>query len=239
MGLLTFLAVGVAAGAGLFAARRAFDARPDERARIVPGLIVAILIGLPLILITRHIVYGEGAAFTEVAPEGSAGLAALAFLVWGIALSRAYSRLYPAPAAAPVVSAPAPDSAVRRLNRRQFLIELGGASAAITVIGAGVGELLASREERDLEATIKARREAAEAITRRAAQCRWRPSSRARHPAGIHPARNHYRNRSTSNSRPVDIDGAEWRLRIHGRVDQAGRIDADDLGHAMRRANHL
>ncbi len=228
MGLLTFLAVGVAAGAGLFAARRAFDARPDERARIVPGLIVAILIGLPLILITRHIVYGEGAAFTEVAPEGKALVwLALAFLVWGIALSRAYSRLYPAPAAAPVVSAPAPDSAVRRLNRRQFLIELGGASAAITVIGAGVGELLASREERDLEATIKARREAAEAI----------PAGLPNADAAVEPApgtrpeytplEDHYR--IDINSRPVEIDGAEWRLRIHGRVDQPVELTLDDL----------
>ncbi len=152
-------------------------------------------------------------------------------LVWGIALSRAYSRLYPAPAAAPVVSAPAPDSAVRRLNRRQFLIELGGASAAITVIGAGVGELLASREERDLEATIKARREAAE-HNRRAAQCRC---GRRAAPA---PGRNTPRSKPI----PIDINSAPGRyrrrrvaLRIHGRVDQAGRIDADDLGHLSPR----
>ena len=139
MGLLTFWDRRCR-GAVLFAILRALDVRLDER--YVPGLIAGAAVGVPLILITRNILYGEGAAFTEVASEGMAVLwLGIAFLVWGAALSLAFYRLYPQQRAPrDQIFRPAEQPAAERLNRRQFIIRLGGASAAITVAGAGVGK---------------------------------------------------------------------------------------------------
>ena len=130
----------------------------------MPGLIAGAAVGVPPILITRNILYGEGAAFTEVASEGMAVLwLGIAFLVWGAALSLAFYRLYPQQRAPrDQIFRPAEQPAAERLSRRQFIVRLGGASAAITVIGAGVGELLSYLAEQDLEATVAARREATE-----------------------------------------------------------------------------
>src|SRR5690554_4458291 len=138
MGLLTFLGIGAVAGAVLFAILRALDVRLDEGARYVPGLIAGAAVGVPLILITRNILYGEGAAFTEVASEGMAVLwLGIAFLVWGAALSLVFYRLYPQQRAPrDQIFRPAEQPAAERLSRRQFIVRLGGASAAITVIGA-------------------------------------------------------------------------------------------------------
>lgn len=229
MGLLTFLGIGAAAGAVLFAVLRALDVRLDEGARYVPGLIVGVAVGLPLILITRHILYGEGAAFTEVASEGIALLwLAIAFLAWGAALSLVFYRLYPAQRAPrDQIFRPSEQPAAERLSRRQFIVRLGGASAAFTVVGAGVGELLSYLAEQDLEATVAARREAAENM----------PAGLPNAGAAVEPVlgtrpeytplEEHYR--IDINSRPVEIDGGEWRLRIHGMVDQPVELTIDDL----------
>ncbi len=229
MGLLTFLAIGAGAGAALFAVLRALDVRLNEGARYVPGVIVGAVVGLPLILISRHILYGAGAAFTNVAPEGLALLwLAIAFLGWGAALSWVYFRTYPEQRAArELIARPAEQPAAERLNRRQFIIRLGGASAAITVAGAGVGKLLAYLEEQDLQATIEARREAVENmpgdLPNAGAAVQPVPGTRPEYT----PLEQHYR--IDINSRPVEIDGDEWRLRIHGLVDQPAELTLDDL----------
>lgn len=229
MGLLTFLGIGAVAGAVLFAILRALDVRLDEGARYVPGLIAGAAVGVPLILITRNILYGEGAAFTEVASEGMAVLwLGIAFLVWGAALSLAFYRLYPQQRAPrDQIFRPAEQPAAERLSRRQFIVRLGGASAAITVIGAGVGELLSYLAEQDLEATVAARREATENmpddLPNANAAVQPVPGTRPEYT----PLEQHYR--IDINSRPVEIDGSEWRLRIHGMVDQPVELTLDDL----------
>ena len=229
LGLLAFLAIGVVAGAALFAALRARDVRLDEGARYGPGLIAGAALGLPLILITRYMLYGEGGAFTEVAPQGLALLwLALAFLAWGAALSLVYYRVHPAQRAPrDQIVRPAEQPSAERLSRRQFIIRLGGASAAITVAGAGVGRLLAYFEEQDLQATIEARREAAENmpddLPNAGAAVEPAPGTRPEYT----PLEDHYR--IDINSRPVEIDGSEWRLRIYGLVDQPVDLTLDDL----------
>ncbi len=227
MGILALLAIGIAAGAGLFAVRHALDRRLTERARAVPGLITGALVGLPLILITRHMLYSPGTAFTAAAPEALAlAWLALAFLVWGAALGRVYDRLYPAPGH--ISEEPAPlGASVTRLDRRRFLIRLGGATAAITVAGAGVGRLIAYLEAQDLQATIEARRRAAEAmpagLPNAGDPVEPAPGTRPEYT----PLEDHYR--IDINSRPVEIDGSAWRLRIHGLVDHPQELALDDL----------
>ena len=67
------------------------------------------------------------------------------FLVWGAVLGRSLQRL--------IDFEQTSDAAVARIDRRRFLVRLGGTTAAITVAGAVVGELA---EERRREAVVRA-----------------------------------------------------------------------------------
>ena len=67
------------------------------------------------------------------------------FLVWGAVLGRTVHRL--------IDFDQAHNAAVTRIDRRHFLVRLGGTTAAITVAGAVVGELA---EERRREAVVRA-----------------------------------------------------------------------------------
>lgn len=71
---------------------------------------------------------------------------ALVFVVWGWALGWAYRKLYAVSAIEPNEEA----AEVQRLNRRQFLMVVGGAAATITVAGTGLAELLSRGEDGSL-----------------------------------------------------------------------------------------
>jgi sulfite oxidase len=122
------------------------------------GLLIGALFGFPVVAISL--------SFSSSTVNGLVSVAwlVLAFLVWGVGLSMAFSRLNrPQPIAAAdeqaaevIDDAPeaVPSAAVdvQRVSRRQFLITMGGSAAAVTVVGAGVGSLLARQTRRSLEA---------------------------------------------------------------------------------------
>jgi hypothetical protein len=76
------------------------------------------------------------------------------FLAWGVLIRTAYLRLAPQEiVAAPSVGQP---GAVVGVDRRQFLIRMGAATATITVASSGLGNLLARAASRELEAELAA-----------------------------------------------------------------------------------
>jgi len=149
---------GVIAGAALFAVLR----RRDIKSRYLPGLIVGAIIGVPVAIISGTI---NQTATAD--PFLSLVWILIAFLAWGAALSWAYHDLmYEAVNAAPTTP-PEPQQlvSVEQLDRRQFIVRLGGATAAITVVGAGLGALVGARETQ-AEAAL----DAAEGATKRSAE---------------------------------------------------------------------
>ncbi|MGQ9910204.1 MAG: molybdopterin-dependent oxidoreductase [Candidatus Flexifilum sp.] len=168
------------------------------RQPILPGLIVGGLTALAALAIVFSVPPTRSA---DVISD-SVWLAGL-LVLWGVLLSFAYHRMaYLSPDALP-------DAQAYRIDRRRFLVQIGGATAAITVAGAGVGALLASGRRRS--------EPAAEAAALRPAGSTGAPVNAADPviPAPgtrpeITPLADHYR--IDINLIPPAVNGETWRL---------------------------
>jgi hypothetical protein len=100
------------------------------------GLALGFVLGLPAVLITLR-----GSETTSVGPWAGAVWVLAAFVVWGAVLGQSEQRLI----GTEETTSAASDGAVRRIDRRRFLVQLGGTTAVITVAGAVVGKLVEAR----------------------------------------------------------------------------------------------
>src|SRR5262249_43339483 len=121
---------GVIGGGILFAVLCAVRRGYGNAFRLARGVIL----GLSIMLIS--LVAGQT---RRVGPEARAIWVLLAFAVWGAILGSVEQRLIYTQETALA------EASVERVDRRTFLIRLGGATAAITVGGAVVGELAEAR----------------------------------------------------------------------------------------------
>jgi hypothetical protein len=135
MAIAGVLIAGAAAGAVLVSIRNRPGGRWKRAGAVVGGL-AGILIVLGGVSLDRG---------ASAAPVLSLLWILAAWLIWGVALDWADRRLRDLPASAGGAP-PAESSAVDRLDRRRFLIRLGGAAAAITVSGTVVGMLVGRRQ---------------------------------------------------------------------------------------------
>ncbi|MBN8619514.1 MAG: molybdopterin-dependent oxidoreductase [Anaerolineae bacterium] len=117
------------AGALLYAVLRR---RPSITTSLMPGIITGLAVGLPVALITLAVNLNA-----TQPPFVNALWILLTFAAWGIALSVVYFRLQ---ATAPAAGT-APNS-LEAIDRRNFIVRLGTATAAVTVVGAGLGSVL-------------------------------------------------------------------------------------------------
>lgn len=209
--ILQFLAVGAAAGAayfGVLGARRARGGWPA-------GLVLGALLGLPLM--------GISLAITPSAmlPLLSLAWILLVFLVWGWALDRAYGRLG---------TVPEPETtAVIRQDRRRFLIQLGASTAVITVVGAGLGTVLARAEARRRE------EELTDDMAHQSEPGADSPFPNANDPVvpvpgtrpEYTPVKDHYK--VFLQTEPTYIDGADWVLPLTGLVNNPMMLTVDDF----------
>ncbi|HET8668583.1 MAG TPA: hypothetical protein VFM10_11425, partial [Terriglobales bacterium] len=140
MAIVGLFVTGVVGGAILFAILRT----TRRLHGITLGLALGIAVGVPVMLVTL-----QRSETASVGPVARAVWVLAAFLVWGMVLGRAEQRLMGARGinSGPEVVA-AREPAVERIDRRRFLVRLGGTTAAITVAGAVLGELAeAMRQE--------------------------------------------------------------------------------------------
>jgi DMSO/TMAO reductase YedYZ molybdopterin-dependent catalytic subunit len=215
---------GVLAGAILFAVLRELE----FKSRYLPGLIVGAVVGVPVAIISNAINQSASAD-----PLFSLAWILVAFLAWGAALSWAYHDLKDAaPQAEPApVTANQPQQlvAVEQIDRRQFIIRLGSATAAVTVVGAGLGALVGPQETQAEVAldtggdTAAAPWSASNALPNANAAVQPAPGTRAE----FTPVEDHYR--IDINTRPPVVNGDTWRLRFIGLVDNALELTLDDL----------
>ena len=113
LAILTFVGGGVAAGALLFVILRRYTIHLDGSRRYLPGLITAVIMGLPLILISQDV------NVTATAPDSASILwLVVAFLVWGALLSWSYYRAFETVPVEPIAEiTPAPVRARPRAGR--------------------------------------------------------------------------------------------------------------------------
>ncbi len=119
------------------------------------------------------------------------------------------------------------------LNRRQFLIRLGAASATITVVGAGVSAALNTQTSAPSTAPVPSNSQPGAASTEAAEVATAFPNtddpvqpSPGTRPEYT-PVSEHYR--IDIAAVPPDIDGASWRLPITGLVGQTIELSLDDI----------
>jgi len=207
MAIAGLAVTGVVAGIVLFAVMR----KRDAARAISAGLVLGAIIGVPvaLIVLTR----GQPVAAGRVV---AALWTVVAFLGFGAALGWVYRRLATVAAAEPGAAG------VEAIDRRRFMIRLGGATAVITVAGATLGKLLAGGRAAGV-APAEERWSAMNPLPNAGAQVEPAEGTRPE----FTPLDEHYR--IDINATPPVVDGEQWRLRISGLVDRPAELTLADL----------
>src|SRR5579864_5187374 len=182
----------------------------------VIGLALGVVFGVPAVLVTLH-----GSETTSVGPGAGAVWVLGAFLVWGAVVGHAEQRLI----GIEKTTGAAADAAVRRIDRRRFLVQLGGTAAVITVAGAVVGEL---GEARHREAVTMSNGEpmrwsATHPLPNANAAVQPAPGTRLE----FTPLERHYR--IDINTIPPTIDERRWRLKLSGLVEKPLTLTLEEL----------
>ncbi len=213
--VLGFFVGGVVASIAFFAVFKYRHSRPD----IVAGLIAGALAGLPIVAVSVAITGSTVHPILIVL--WLLGL----FLAWGVVVREAYIRLNPEEAE---VEAAEPAGA-QVIDRRQFLIRVGAATATITVASTALGSLLANAARRELEEELEASMAHISQGTEKS------PFPNADDPVvpapgtrpEYTPLKDHYK--VFIRTEPTIIDGATWTLPIMGFVDNPMTLTIDDI----------
>ncbi|MBC8099878.1 MAG: hypothetical protein H7Y11_10580, partial [Armatimonadetes bacterium] len=131
MGIVILLVAGIVASGVLFAL---LGRLTQKQLPLLLGVLAGLVIGT--ILAFMHISLPEVVAAPS--PDSPAQIVRVAWILgvmglWGLALGWVYTDL----AGLNAVSVPSQNS-VQQLDRRQFLVRVGGATATLTVLGAGL-----------------------------------------------------------------------------------------------------
>jgi DMSO/TMAO reductase YedYZ molybdopterin-dependent catalytic subunit len=214
MAVLLFYLSGIIAVAIFFLILNRLQIKVD----LLAGMVMGILFGLPVAVISTG---GEGSAIPSII--GLLWLLVL-FLGWGMTVSWAYQRLFRVEQPEEIEEADI--RSVERIDRRQFLITLGGTAAAITVVGAGLGTLLNTygRREQDVGSGVHAAGETGEGSFPNANDpVTPVPGTRPEYT----PLKDHYK--VFLELEPTEIDGETWQLPITGLVGRSLMLNLDDL----------
>jgi DMSO/TMAO reductase YedYZ molybdopterin-dependent catalytic subunit len=217
MAVMIFLILGMLTGAIFYFIISVRHIKTD----ILAGLVMGALFGLPIVAISAGLGEAKVNAFISFA------WLLVLFLAWGLTLGWSYRRLYQVEY---VSDMPAEDiRKAEKINRRQFLIMLGGATAVITVAGTGIGALLASTEKR------RQQQAQADSMAHQTEGPLGKPFPNANDPVvpapgtrpEYTPLKDHYK--VFIELEPTEIDGASWQLPVIGLVDNPLMLTLDNL----------
>lgn len=215
MAIAGLFVTGGAGGAILFSILRARrKVRP-----VLLGMALGIVLGVPAMLISAH-----ASDTGTVGPALRAVWILGAFLAWGAILGRVGQRLIGTETANSTVES-ATEPRVKRIDRRHFLVKVGGSAAAITVVGALVGELADARrkEEAMIAASEPVRWSSTHMLPNAAAAVKPAPGTRPEFTS----LENHYR--IDINAIPPKVDEQRWRLKTTGLVEQPLSLTLEQL----------
>lgn len=210
MGILLFIGLGTLIGLGFAAA--AGRLRQAKRSQWwLSGLILGLIVGLVLAIISAE--YNTSAT---ASPAVSTVWIIAACMIWGAAHGWVQWTLFDMEATPLPSGEPNPtERAIEVIDRRHFLVRMGGVTAAITLAGVGIGRTV-YKEEKIVGGNIQ--------IASLSRGLQPAPGTRPEYT----PLEDHYRI-DINSSRPPSIDGTTWRLKIHGLVDKPVNLSLDDL----------
>ena len=230
--------MGAVVGAAYFGARSSwgFSGRGS-------GLVLGALFGLPMIAISVAI--GQ----SPVSPVIGIVWLAILYLAWGLSMGYGYDRLDHTtviPAEAGIQGGGERDGfpsarerrSAARIHRRQFLVRLGAATATVTVVGAGVGQMLARSDERRLAS------EAAMTMAHETEGSPRAPFPNADDPLmpapgtrpEYTPVKDHYK--VFIRVSPTVIDGPSYTLLVTGLVGNPLMLSLDEIRNRYEAQSH-
>ena len=217
MAIINLFVTGLVVGTILFTVVRAFRGRYADGL----GLAFGLAVGVPVALISHSV--GQTAT---TPPAANALWIVAVFLMWGMVLGRSFRRLFQAAGTTgpSVVEDGEAAASVERIDRRRFLVQLGGATAAITVVGAVVGELAEAKRRKMMSATGTAGRWSASHPLPNA-DAAVKPVSGTR--PEFTPLERHYR--IDINTIPPAVNEQQWRLNVTGLVEKPLGLTLDEL----------
>ncbi|MBI5928116.1 MAG: molybdopterin-dependent oxidoreductase [Chloroflexi bacterium] len=215
MAITLVLIIGAALGA-IFFNYQTTDERHRKYSRILlPGAVMGLLVGVAVSFISDR--YN----FTSSVNNTLSGVwITVVFIVWGVILNWAYNRLT-TPTPVPMTATPdMPEKSVQVLDRRRFLLILGGATASITVIGSGIGAYLNSMKEEVLVKITGANPKDFPNLNDKLVPV---PGTRPEYT----PLEDHYRIDINVSIPEVDLD--TWKLAVGGLVENPTEFTLDDI----------
>jgi DMSO/TMAO reductase YedYZ molybdopterin-dependent catalytic subunit len=207
--------MGIVGGAILFSILR-------TRRRVHPlfsGLVLGVLVAVPAMLIST-----QASDTATVDPWLRAVWILVVFAAWGAILGRVGQRMIGAEAANRTVES-ATESRVERIDRRHFLVKLGGSAAFITVVGALAGEFAETRRKESAMMAVSEplRWSATHPLPNAAAAVKPAPGTRPEFTS----LESHYR--IDINAIPPKVDEQRWRLKTTGLVEQPLSLTLEQL----------
>ena len=223
--VILFFVIGVLLSAAFLSVMKAKGAGPNP----VAGLVLGLIYGVPMVAVSLPM--GQ----STVHPALTAVVLMVIFVLWGLAFMPMYWKL--------VTSGDglATEDEIRwakSINRRQFLVGVGAATATITVLSAGLGGVLARSERRLVAETIATSMDPSMANGRP-------PLPNANDPVApapgtrpeYTPVEDHYK--VFLRSEPSIVDGETWSLPITGLVDNPLLLTLDDLRNYESRDQYV
>lgn len=214
MGLAAFIGLGIVLAALGFGSMN----RREAAARsLTPGLALGLVFGAVMMLLSAQV------NVTATAPElAQVGWVILAFAAWGMAANWIYNDLAHSEAKTKTDEATGETITIEPLDRRQFMVRIGGASAVLTVVGAGLGALVGGRGgEGKVVSTASAVPEGE--LPNINDDLAPAPGTRPEYT----PLDEHYR--IDISARPPVLDSNEWRLEVSGLVDNPVSLSLQEL----------
>ncbi|MEO1289903.1 MAG: molybdopterin-dependent oxidoreductase [Chloroflexota bacterium] len=105
-----------------------------KKVSYIPGVVFALAFAIPILMLAI-----PRSVASSAAPEMKVIWSLLVFIGFGTAIGWAYNAMaFPAIA----VKSKTGEATTEGINRREFIVRVGGASATLTVVGAGLGALL-------------------------------------------------------------------------------------------------
>ena len=131
IGLSSFMGLGIAIGAIFFFA---VNRSKSTLRSVYPGMMLGLGFGALMLLISMQV---------NLTATASGVLqiiwVMLVFTGWGVALNWIYNDLAHSEAKTKIDETTGEQVVIEALDRRQFMVRIGGATATLTVIGAGLG----------------------------------------------------------------------------------------------------
>ncbi|MGB1285251.1 MAG: molybdopterin-dependent oxidoreductase [Aggregatilineales bacterium] len=210
MALGMFWLTGVLFASLFFAAANRLNVK-----NVIPGLIGGLMYGAPFILMSFAVNIGAtaGDALSLV-------WLVLVFSGFGLVIGWIYSEL----SATAQPAAKEKTAAATGMDRRQFLVRAGGASATLTVVGAGLGAMLGVSDPDNVAAPINTASIDPNVLPNAGDPVSPAPGTRLE----VTPIRNHYRIDTVSGTLP-SYDEADYVLPITGLVANEVEWTLDDI----------